>query len=124
MIGVSTRRLYPAHSDNRGAITDLFTHESVHAAHLTCRAGAVRGNHYHLTATCYLYVLSGAFVVRSRRGESPNIDRATVLAGEMVTFAPLERHSLTAVEDSSFIMFTVTPSGGAHYAGDTVREAP
>lgn len=112
-----------AFKDHRGSITDLLEGRSVqHVAFFTCVAGAARGNHYHKTATSFIYVLNGSFRIRYRNGKEP-VKTVVVPYGSLVRIDPQERHELTALEDSSFIMMTSGSNGGRQHLKDTVREA-
>lgn len=125
---MKVEQLSPAFVDARGAITDVLLGVPVeHVAHLTCAAGSVRGNHYHLRSTAYIYVLSGTFWISARTpvGDHPGfVERHVATAGCLVTIPPLERHALKALEDSSFLMLTTGPDGGRQFETDTVREEP
>ena len=117
-------RLSPAFSDDRGSITDLLEGIDVqHIAHFTCASGSTRGNHYHKTATSFIYVLTGGFRVRYRVVGQQLITATYVPAGYLIQVDPLEAHELTATKDSSFLMMTSGPDGGRQYLTDTVREA-
>jgi uncharacterized RmlC-like cupin family protein len=112
-----------AFKDHRGTITDLLEGRSVqHVALFTCVAGSARGNHYHKTATSFIYVLSGSLRIRYRNGKE-SVKTVVVPYGTLVRIDPEERHELTALEDASFVMMTSGPNGGRQYLKDTVREA-
>lgn len=112
-----------AFSDHRGSITDLIEGRAVqHVALFTCVMGAARGNHYHKTATSFIYVLAGAFRIRYRTANTP-VQHVIAEAGALVRIDPLEVHELTALDDSTFLMMTAGPDGGRQYLTDTVREA-
>lgn len=112
-----------AFEDKRGRIMDILQDASVeHIALFTTKAGMVRGNHYHKVSTAYVYVLSGRFMIHARMEDGP-VTSEIVDPGDLVTIYPQERHALTSLEDSSFLMMTHGPDGGRQYESDTVREA-
>jgi quercetin dioxygenase-like cupin family protein len=114
-----------AFEDHRGSITDLLAGTPVqHVALFTCVKGAARGNHYHKTATSFIYVLSGVLRLRYRTTGSPRrvVETSIVPAGRLIEISPLEVHELTAEEDAAFVMMTAGPDGGRQYLTDTVRE--
>lgn len=111
------------YADERGSITDLIDGAAInHVALFRSVAGSVRGNHYHLQSWAYVYVLSGLLDYRWRGEEGPT-SRRIIQPGELITIPPLERHSLSMIEDTVFLMMTAGPSGGRQYENDTVREA-
>jgi len=113
----------PAHTDERGSITDLVTAPVSHVARMKCWAGTVRGNHYHRTATAYIYVIQGAFNIRSRMVGTEQESRLGARAGDLVVIDPREIHSLEAITDGEFLMLVSMPNGGDHWDKDeTVRE--
>lgn len=120
---MNIQRIAPIQEDDRGAITDLLSGQPLsHVGVISCRKGSLRGNHYHKTATAWVYVLYGRFKYawRPSRGKKSS---QIVEAGDLITIEPGERHSLVALEGSTFIMMVSTPGGGSHYAeGETVAE--
>jgi len=112
-----------AFSDSRGSITDVLLGLPVeHVALFTSRAGVSRGGHYHKESVAYIYVLSGSFQFAARFEVGPTTT-LIARAGDLITIEPLERHSLVALEDSTFLMMTHGPDGGRQFVSDTVREA-
>lgn len=117
-----TRRK-PAHRDDRGVITDLHVGEPVNAlTTVTCRKGAVRGNHFHKHTTQFTYVLSGRLRYFAQR-EGDGVKRRVVQTGDLVTSLPRERHAFEALEDSVLLAFCHGPRAGMDYEKDTYRLA-
>lgn len=111
-----------AFEDYRGTITDVIQDASIgHVAIFTSKTGTVRGNHYHKESTAYIFVISGKLSVAFRFRFTP-IQTVLVCEGDIIKLEPLERHALTALEDTTFLMLTSGPEGGKQYESDTVRE--
>ena len=116
------RHLTISASDARGCIVDVVQDTPFeHAALIRSKPGAVRGNHYHRASTQYVLVLSGRLRVTTRM---PGCEAKTVDVGEgdLVINEPLERHAMTALENTAFLVLTHGPRGGDHYESDTFRE--
>jgi dTDP-4-dehydrorhamnose 3,5-epimerase-like enzyme len=110
-----------AHRDDRGEITDLLVGERVDAVTLiTSRAGVVRGNHYHRETVQWLYLLHGKVRVVARRESDPE-QTLEIQPGQLVRHDVMEAHSILALEDSSFLVFTKGPRQGEEYESDTFR---
>lgn len=114
-------KLKPAHSDSRGAITDLLQHETINAITvITFSKGAVRANHYHKKTYQWNYVLSGKIKLAAKTPGGAK--RETIMKkGDLVVTVPNESHALLAMEPSELIVFTKGPRGGKDYEKDTFR---
>lgn len=114
-------RLKPAHSDARGVITDIHVGQSVNAlTTVTCRKGAIRGNHFHKKTTQFTHVLSGRLRFYSQIEGGP-IERKIIRAGDLIVSPPLHRHAFEALEDSVLLAFCKGPRAGTNYETDTYR---
>jgi dTDP-4-dehydrorhamnose 3,5-epimerase-like enzyme len=114
-------RIEPASQDDRGSIVDILIHEPFDAATIIhSRRGAVRGNHLHKDTIQWMYVLTGRVLVAAQREGAP-VEEREVGVGELVRHDPLEAHSVTALDDSSFIVLTRGPRSGDNYESDTFR---
>lgn len=110
-----------AHRDDRGEITDLLVGERVDAVTLiTSRAGVVRGNHYHKETVQWVYLLHGRIRVAARR-EAAAAEELEIHPGQLVRHDAMEAHSILALEDSTFLVFTKGPRQGEEYESDTFR---
>jgi quercetin dioxygenase-like cupin family protein len=110
-----------AHSDDRGQITDLLIGERIDAITLiTSRAGVVRGNHYHRETVQWVYLLEGRLRVSAQREPGP-VEEREIVPGQLVCHEAMEAHSIFAIEDSSFLVFTKGPRQGEAYESDTYR---
>ena len=108
-------------SDDRGEITDILVKENVeYVTLITSKAGTVRGNHYHKETVQSVYILDGRIKMLTRIPGEPVV--ATVLEkGDLATTGRMEQHSMEALEDSSFMVFTTGVRGGEDYEKDTYR---
>lgn len=113
--------LKPAHTDERGVITDLLQDEMINAVTIVSFAkGAVRANHYHKETFQWNYVLSGTIKIVTQLAYQAKVE--TILkTGDFVVTMPNESHALTAVEDSVILVLTKGPRGGTNYESDTFR---
>lgn len=114
-------RVVEANRDSRGSIADILTREPFDAATIIeSRRGAVRGNHFHKDTVQWMYVLSGRVLVAAQVEGQP-VSEAEVGPGELVRHDAFEAHSVTALEDSVFLVLTRGPRSGEEYERDTYR---
>ena len=108
-------------SDDRGEIIDILVKENIeYVTLITSKAGTVRGNHYHKETVQSVYILEGSIKMLTRIPGEPVV--ATVLErGDLATTDKMEQHSMEALEDSSFMVFTTGVRGGEDYEKDTYR---
>ncbi len=107
--------------DDRGEIIDILTQESVQYVTLIRSAkGATRGNHYHNKTVQYVYVLEGKIKLLSQMPEGPVVP-VVLEPGNLAVNVPTERHSMIALEDTVFLVFTRGIRGGTDYEKDTYR---
>lgn len=105
--------------DTRGIIRDVLKQTPIdNATLITAKAGSVRGNHYHLIATVYVFVLSGKLQAFSRIDD--NVSKITVIPNDLITFLPRDLHALVALEDSSFMLLANGPRGGEFTVQETL----
>jgi quercetin dioxygenase-like cupin family protein/2-polyprenyl-3-methyl-5-hydroxy-6-metoxy-1,4-benzoquinol methylase len=110
-----------AFADGRGKIVDVLTDEQIeHVNHITFKAGAVRGNHYHKLSVHYDYVLKGKLEVFRKLPYGP-LKKTVANANGLLFTGMNERHALRALEDSEIMVFTRGPRGGRNYEVDTYR---
>lgn len=111
----------PAHTDERGVITDLLQDETIDAVTLiTFEKGAVRANHYHKETFQWNYVLSGTIKLVTQLPDQEKIE-TIMQKGEFIVTVPNESHALMAVESSELLVLTKGPRGGKEYESDTFR---
>ncbi len=113
--------LKPAHTDERGKITDLISDDAVNAVTLiTFTKGAVRANHYHEHTVQWNYVISGEILLAT---QMPGMQRAerVLKQGEFAVTREGERHALKGLVDSEVLILTKGPRAGTEYENDTFR---
>lgn len=114
-------KITPKFSDSRGEITDIVENIPFDAATIiSCRPGAIRGNHFHKETVQYLYVLSGHILYRTKLPDDTLID-SELKPGDLILTEKLESHAMQAKEESSFLVLTRGPRQGGKYEDDTFR---
>lgn len=94
--------------DDRGALEGLVNFGEWRELNLvTSRAGAVRGNHYHLTTRELFIILDGEIRVAVQSVEDGRlvgpVEERTVRPGDVVLVEPLANHTFTIVRDARWI---------------------
>jgi quercetin dioxygenase-like cupin family protein len=107
--------------DERGEITDIMVKENIDFVTLiTSVKGSTRGNHYHKKTDQWVYIIEGKIKMLTQLPDGPVI--TTILEkGTLAKTGFLERHTMIALEDTSFLVFTRGPRGGEDYESDTFR---
>lgn len=112
--------------DARGGITrivdeDNFTFRAV--LRITCETGSIRSNHYHKTASHYIYVESGKCEYSEKPASSPRakIETITLDPGDLVLTKPGIIHAVKALKDTVLYAFTTEKREHKEYEKDTVR---
>ena len=120
------RRIRPAHTDERGTISDIVENVAItHATIITSKARAVRGNHYHRDTYQYLYMLQGRMRLTTRsRGGSIAAASVVLEPGDLAITGPGEEHAMRALEDTTFLVLSRGPRGGSDFESDTFRLRP
>jgi|SRR3989344_693726 len=116
--------LKPVFEDDRGSIFDVLDHEIIsHIGMIHSTKGAVRGNHYHKTAKQITYILDGKMELLTKDVNDKNskIQSCILNKGDIISIPPFTIHTLTAVEDSVFLIFTNKPRTHGGYEEDTHR---
>ena len=116
-------------SDDRGEITDIFTHEPKdHCTIVTFTKDAIRGNHFHKKSIQSAYVLEGSFKIynviinKDLKYDPQNVQEIKALKGDYITHEKFEAHTYKCTsENGSLIVFTQGVRGGKFYEDDTIR---
>ena len=118
---MKVRRPAPAFVDRRGEITDILVKTPFdHATVITTRADGVRGNHYHLATSQYVYIVRGRMRVTTQM-PGGEVQRTIVTEGDLFENEPGERHAMRALDDTTFLVLSHGPRGGADFESDTFR---
>lgn len=113
--------LKPAHSDERGCITDLISDDEVNAVTLiTFRTGAIRANHYHERTIQWNYVISGEILLVTQAPGGERNERI-LGKGDFAVTREYEHHALKGLSDSEVLIITKGPRAGTQYENDTFR---
>jgi len=107
--------------DERGSIRDILIGYDIDAITiLSCKAGSVRGNHYHKVSAQYVYIISGRLLCAAQSGDA-DIEFIEASVGDLVFNPPGERHAFKALEDTCFLSLTKGPRRGKEFEDDTYR---
>ena len=112
------------HTDDRGAIVDLFYNEAIHhVATVVSEPGVIRGNHYHKLTTQHMLMIDGSLEYWYRPVDSTEPAKMLVAkVGDLVSTGPNEVHALKiGPEGNKFIVFSHGIRGGKDYESDTYR---
>lgn len=113
--------LRPAHSDDRGSITDLIADDTINAVTMiTFTPGAVRANHYHEHTIQWNYVVSGSVQLVTQMPGEPKVERV-LSKGDFAVTRENERHALKGLTNSEVLILTKGPRAGSEYENDTFR---
>jgi quercetin dioxygenase-like cupin family protein len=116
-------KLIAAHTDARGAITDLISDDEVNAVTLiTFAKGAVRANHYHERTIQWNYVLSGEILLATQMPGAERIEKV-LKKGDFAVTRENERHALQGITEAEVLILTKGPRAGTQYENDTFRLA-
>ncbi|MBI2208873.1 cupin domain-containing protein [Candidatus Woesearchaeota archaeon] len=121
---IKKEKIKPVFKDGRGAIYDLLDKENIkHIGMLTSKKGSVRGSHYHKTARQITYIFSGKIKLTLKNMDD-NSEKPQIIImdeGDIVDIPPMVAHSLEALEDTTFLVFTDRQRSDGGYEDDTYR---
>ena len=106
---IKKSKIKAAFEDERGAIYDLLDKETIHhIGMITSKKGSVRGNHYHEEARQITYVLSGKveLTLKDMKEKNAKPQKIIMESGDIVDIPAMVAHSLKALEDTMFLIFT------------------
>lgn len=113
--------LIPAHTDDRGSITDLIGDDEINAVTMiTFAPGAVRANHYHEHTVQWNYVISGEVLLATQAPDGERQERV-LKKGDFAMSVARERHALKALTEAEVLILTKGPRAGSEYENDTFR---
>jgi dTDP-4-dehydrorhamnose 3,5-epimerase-like enzyme len=121
------RKITPATSDERGAISDILNKAQInHAGVIESKgAGVIRGNHYHKATTQHIFLTKGSLRYWYQPADkSQPVKSVLVREYEMISTPPGEIHALEILEPNQFIEFSQGAGGGEDYESDTFRVPP
>ena len=118
---ITIRNIQPAHSDDRGDISDILDVPVSHIGLITFTKGAVRAKHYHKQSTQYDYILSGTIRLVVCKPDGSEREDHTLTAGMATEVPPGVVHTYIAEEDSVMIDITTLSRADNGYEEDTIR---
>ena len=123
-IGDSPEPPLELHTDERGAIVDLFYNDNIdHVAVVDSEPNVLRGNHYHKESTQHMLMTKGYLDYWYKPVDSD--EPAKVIrahAGTLISTPPNEIHALViGPEGNQFVVFSQGTRGGQDYESDTFR---
>lgn len=113
--------------DERGTIQNLLELKSDDVpvrgvAIITSKAGAVRSNHYHVTDSHHLWVLSGSLEYFERAVGDTTIPEPVVYrAGDMFWTGPQREHAVRFLEDTVLVSLSPRSRDHGSHEDDVVR---
>lgn len=123
-MNVAIKKIRPTFEDERGIIFDLVDKGDIsHIGMITSKKGAIRGNHYHKTAKQITYMLSGKIELTTKDVSKKDSKSETIIMeqGHIVTIGPMIAHSIKALEETTFLIFTDKQRRDGGYEDDTHR---
>jgi quercetin dioxygenase-like cupin family protein len=107
--------------DKRGLIRDILIGKKIDAITLlTCKPGAIRGNHFHKKSIQYLYVINGRLLCASQIKDNP-VEIKEITEGYLIINPIKEKHAFKALEESLLLCMTKGARKGMDYEKDTFR---
>ena len=115
--------LKPAHTDERGAITDLIAEEGINAVTvITFAKGAVRANQFHKHTVQWNYVMQGEVLLATQLPGGERVQRV-LRKGDFAVTRENESHALQGLTEAEVLILTRGPRAGSQYEDDTFRLA-
>lgn len=108
-------------ADPRGGILSIVDETVQNVSIITCNAGAIRSNHYHLTDWHFMYVVEGAIDYFFKDVEGDEVTYLRVEKGDNIFTPPMEIHATYFPVDTVLIVSSKLPRDQATYEADTVR---
>ena len=108
-------------SDSRGEILSIVDSEISNVSIITCNAGSIRSNHYHLEDFHYMYVLDGEINYFYKELNSEKIEYLKVRKNQNIFTPPLEIHATHFPVFTKLIVSSLNPRDQETYEKDTVR---
>ena len=121
---LEVQHLEPVFEDERGSIYDLLDHDMIsHIGMISSKQGSVRGNHYHKTAKQITYLLEGQMELFTKdvQDDQAEVQSVRLRKGDIISIPPYTIHTLKALKDSVFLIFTDKPRSEGGYEDDTYR---
>lgn len=123
MTQIKIKKVTPAFSDERGAISDILDDVAIlHTGIINSKKGTVRGNHYHIKQTQYNYIISGKVKLITWQIKEPKKLTENILSSGDLVFIPAGvAHRMEFLEDTVFLDMNSESRSNNGYENDTVR---
>lgn len=118
------KNIKPEFIDERGAITKILDDGKTAIKSvllITSKKGTARANHYHKKDSHYCYVLSGKMEWFEKPVGGGEVSSMILHKGDMVFTPPMHIHSVTFLEDSTFLTLATESRAQEDYEADTVK---
>jgi dTDP-4-dehydrorhamnose 3,5-epimerase-like enzyme len=120
---IEIKKIIPAFSDERGAISDIVDDAVIlHVGIITSKAGTIRANHYHIKQTQHNYILSGKVKLITWQVKDPkNVTKNILVPCDLVFIPAGVAHRMEFLEDTVFLDMNSESRSNDGYEKDTVR---
>jgi oxalate decarboxylase/phosphoglucose isomerase-like protein (cupin superfamily) len=108
-------------ADARGGILSIVDEPVMNVSIITCNAGAIRSNHYHLTDFHFMYVLEGEIDYFYKERDTGEVKYLKVRQGENIFTPDNEIHATYFPVETRLIVSSKLPRDQETYERDTVR---
>jgi quercetin dioxygenase-like cupin family protein len=108
-------------ADARGGILSIVDERVSNVSLITCNAGAIRSNHYHLHDFHFMYVLEGEIDYFFKGVESDEVSYLKVRQGDNIFTPDNEIHATYFPVHTRLIVSSKLPRDQESYERDTVR---
>ncbi len=108
-------------SDSRGEILSIVDDHVSNVSIITCNAGSIRSNHYHLKDYHYMYVLEGEMNYFFKEIDTDKVNYFKILKNQNIFTPPMEIHATHFPVMTTLIVTSRNPRDKETYEKDTVR---
>jgi oxalate decarboxylase/phosphoglucose isomerase-like protein (cupin superfamily) len=108
-------------ADARGGILSIVDEPVMNVSIITCNAGAIRSNHYHLQDFHFMYVLEGEIDYFYKRRDTGEVGYIKVREGDNIFTPDNEIHATYFPVKTRLIVSSKLPRDQESYERDTVR---
>ena len=107
--------------DNRGYIQNILNISFNHCAMITSKAGSIRSNHYHLTNSHYIFVVSGEMEYWERNLDGSDNKMILCKPNDLIFTGSNLIHKTVFTQDSVIMTFAANYRGPEFDQEDTVH---
>ena len=117
-------KLKPAVTDERGAIWDIVSDETIHhSGYLISKKNSIRGKHFHKEQKQYTILLRGKMriILKNLLDPDAKLEKIELDEMEMLLIPSFHYHSLEAITDCECLILTSKSRTSEGYEEDTIR---